>query len=336
MLLHAKAPVRVSFGGGGTDIPPYPDMAGGLVFSATIARYVHGSLRSRQDGLLRVRTIDPRWSPPGGDDGPDGLIALPAAALRAIGRHPCLDEGFELLIWSDVPAGSGLGSSSALMVLVLALLRTRLGCAPTPPALAALAVEAEREHLGVPCGYQDAYASAFGGFNIFQFGPGRVGVHRVHLPAEVVSALEQELILFSTGRVRRSGPIIGDHVRRLESADPHTLAALQRQKELAVEMRDALLTGATEEFGALLDEAWRAKKQASSRVSNPAIDELYDEARRAGITGGKITGAGGGGFFLAHCRPDRRAAVVGRLARLGLEPTPLAFESAGLRSWRAL
>jgi D-glycero-alpha-D-manno-heptose-7-phosphate kinase len=336
MLIRAKAPLRISFAGGGTDVPPFPAQEGGLVLNATINRYAYGSLRPRDDDSIQIHSIDYEQRAEFGVNEPlvfDGKLDLAKAAIRRFaGRE---SRGFELRLHSNAPPGSGLGSSSAMMVALIGALKEFRNLPLTDYELAELAHSVEREELGIRGGRQDQYAAAFGGFNYIELLGDRVVVNPLRVADDVVLELEHNLLLCYTGMTRQSDHIIEDQTARFEAGEQDALDGLREQKELAVEMKNLLLQRRTREFGELLHTAWQAKKRMSPRISNDRIDELYDEARKAGALGGKVTGAGGGGYVLLYCRSDHRHQVAERMRALDAEVEEFAFETRGLRTWRA-
>ncbi|QEC46656.1 GHMP kinase [Baekduia soli] len=334
-LFRAKAPLRVSFAGGGTDVPPFPEREGGLVLCATINRFAHGTLRPRVDGRVRVESLDLGMAIDYGADEHvdyDGQLDLVKAGIRRVSQ---LEEprGIDLFLHTAAPPGSGLGASSALMVALIGVLRDHHKLALTDYEIARLAWEVERVDLGLKGGLQDQYAATFGGFNFIEFGPGDVLVNPLRIRPTTMYELESNLLLVFTGRTRAGDHIIEDQTQRYEDSDEDALAGLRMQKTLALEMKEALLRGKLATFGSLLGVAWEEKKKMSPRISTPVIDEAYDEAIRAGALGGKVTGAGGGGFMLFYCTPGTRHKVAARLAQMGLEEAEFAFEETGLRTW---
>lgn len=335
MLIRAKAPLRISFAGGGTDVPPFPEREGGLVLNATINRYAYGTLRPRDDDDLHIRSLDYGLTAKYAADEPlvfDGKLDLAKAAVRRFAGED--ERGFDLLLHSNAPPGSGLGASSAMMVALIGVLKELRALPVTDYELAELAHAIEREELGISGGRQDQYAATFGGFNFIELSGDRVVVNPLRVAADVVLELEHNLLLCYTGMTRQSDHIIADQTARYERSDAEALAGLRAQKELAVEMKNALLQRRLRDFGDLLHTAWEAKKRMSDRISNDRIEELYTEARAAGALGGKVTGAGGGGYVLLYCRYDRKHHVAARMIELGASVDEFAFEPNGLRTWR--
>ena len=334
-LFRAKAPLRVSFAGGGTDVSPFPEREGGLVLSATINRYAHATLQPRTDGRIRVESLDLRAALEYGTDEPidyDGELALVQAAIRRVAQ---LGEprGIDLFLRTAAPPGSGLGASSALIVSLIGALSEFHKLSLTDYELAHLAWEVERLDLGLKGGLQDHYSAAFGGFNFMEFSSDGVIVNPLRMKPNIVNELESNLLLCFTGATRAGDHIIDDQTRRYEESDEGALAGLRMQKELATSMKEALLRGKLSEFGELLGTAWDYKKRMSPRITTPTIDEAYAEAIEHGAIGGKVTGAGGGGFMLFYCRPGCQHRVAERLAQMGIQGADFAFDQEGLRTW---
>ena len=315
---------------------PFPEREGGLVLSATINRYAHGLLRPRTDDRIRVESLDLGVALEYGAEerlNLDGQLDLVKAAIGRVATQLGEPRGVDVFLRSSVPPGSGLGGSSALMVALIGLLRDFHKLALTDYEMARLAWEVERVDLGLSGGLQDQYAATFGGFNFTEFHRDSVLVNPLRVNPGTVSELEENLVLAFTGATRAGDHIIDDQTRRYESSDEEALAGLRMQKELAIAMKDALLRSRLNEFGDLLGTAWESKKRMSPRISTPVIDEAYAEACAAGAIGGKVTGAGGGGFMLFYCRPGTRHKVTERLAQMGIVETEFAFDHVGLRTW---
>ena len=343
-MLMVRAPLRVSFGGGGTDLAAYYARFGGFVLSAAITRYCRIMASEPVEWGIRIRSADYRTcaifrsvgTPP-----VEEPLALPKAAIErfAGGPHPdprphtregALERGVDLALASDVPPGSGLGSSSAMAVGLARALAAYVGLPLDAAGAAELACWLEIERLGMPIGKQDQYASAFGGLNAIDFTPDAVKVTPLDLRPEVTAALSSRLLLFSTGRTRDSAEILRQ--QRADTADqPSVIRSLHGIKALARQMREALLAEDLDSFGELLHLGWRQKKCLSRKISSTAIDRWYEAARRAGALGGKIAGAGGGGFLLLYCPPQRQPAVRATLAGLGLRELAFGFDFGGAR-----
>jgi D-glycero-alpha-D-manno-heptose-7-phosphate kinase len=334
-VIRAKAPLRVSFAGGGTDVSPFPETEGGVVLSSTINRYAYGSLRPRNDGRITVESVDLGISLNlRASDGIDldGNLDLVKAAMRRLGQHE--RDGYDLVLRSSAPPGSGLGSSSTVMVALVALFQEYYGLPLGEYEIAQLAFAIEREDLGIRGGLQDHYAATFGGFNFMEFGE-RVVVNPLRVRRAVINELELSLLLCFTSITRESAKIIEDQTSRVEQKQDSTLEGLRAQKELAIAMKAALLRGELREFGALLGQAWTEKKRMSPLITSPWIDEIYELARSHGALGGKVTGAGGGGYILFFCDFDKKHRVETALEAAGTTVTEFSFEREGVTTWRA-
>ena len=339
VILRARAPLRVSFAGGGTDVPPFPEREGGVVLSSTISRYVYSTLRPRTDGVITVSSLDFDDSIDFGVEEPvvyDGRLDLPKAAIARMreSRGALPPSGFDLFLHTDAPPGSGLGSSSAVVVNVLALVAAHCGLDLTTHELAEMACRLERQDLAIPGGLQDQYAAAFGGFNFMEFHAERVVVYPLRLPAATVHELEHNMLLAYTGETRVSDHIIEDQVSRIEHEDRDALAGMRAQKEIAHAMKEALLRGHVDTFGALLGDAWRAKQRMSTRISTPRIDEAVEVALSVGALGAKVTGAGGGGHLLFVCDFERKHLVAKALTGLDMTVSEFTFSRHGATTWR--
>jgi D-glycero-alpha-D-manno-heptose-7-phosphate kinase len=334
-LVRAKAPLRISFAGGGTDVPPFPEREGGRVLSTTINRYAWGTLKPREDGQICINSLDFGVSLAYASREHldyDGEMDLVKGAIKRLA--PDYDGGYDLFLHTDAPPGSGLGSSSAMMVALVGLLNDFHGLALTDYEIAEVAYQIERVDLAIRGGMQDQYAAAFGGFNYIEFMGDRVVVNGLKISQDILNELEYNLLIGNTGKVRLSSHIIDDQIKRYEDGDSDANSALREIKALTVEMKDALLHRQLDEFGRLLDLEWQHKRRMSARISSPELDELYSVARAAGALGGKITGAGGGGYLMLYVRFDRRHAVRERLKEMGVWLREVSLEPRGLQTWR--
>ena len=334
-IIRAKAPLRVSFAGGGTDVPPYPEREGGCVLNATIDNYAWGSLRPREDGRIKIESVDLGIMLDCSVESQlefDGQLDLVKATLRHLQAQN--SNGFEVFLKSDAPPGSGLGSSSALVVGLVGLVKEFKNLPLTEHEIAQLAYLIERQDLQIQGGHQDQYASSFGGFNFIEFYADRVIVNPLRIHRDSINELEHNLLLCFTGTTRRSDRIIEDQTTRFKEKEEATLRGLNQQKQLAIDMKNALLRRHLDDFGDLLHSAWESKKSISPKISNDSINEMYEVARKNGALGGKITGAGGGGYMLLYCQFEKKHRVAEALKLLGALPTEFAFESHGLQTWR--
>ncbi len=339
-VLRARAPLRISFAGGGTDVEPFPQREGGAVLSATMSSFAFSTLRPRRDGRITVQSLDYGTSVGFGAYEQvefDGQLDLPKAAIDRILQidGAIATGGFDLFLHTQAPPGSGLGSSSAVMVSVIGLVAQHCGLDLTPYAVAELAYRLEREDLGIPGGSQDQYAAAFGGFNYLEFRPGQVIVNPLRVRDATVHELEHNMLLAFTGRTRVSDHIIDDQRQRYETGNAQALEGLRAQRELAEQMKVALVRGEVDAFGSLLGQAWQEKRKMSSRISTPLIDEAVELALKAGALGGKVTGAGGGGHMVFVCEFERKHVVAEALLGLGLTLSEVTFCKSGMVTWRA-
>ncbi len=334
MIIRSKAPLRISFSGGGTDISPYKDEYGGVVLSATIDKYAYGSLRLRPDREITVQSLDYDVVAKyrlDGDMKYDGELDLVKAAIKNMNNgYP---RGMDFFIHSDAPPGSGLGSSSTMVVALIGLLKHLQRLPLTNYELAELAYKIEREDLGIPGGMQDQYAAVFGGFNFIEFHANAVIVNPLRIDRDVINELEYGLLLCYTGRTRLSANIINTQIEHYKKKEHSVLKAMEQLKQITVEMKNALLQGRVADFGRLLHQAWLNKKQMAKQITTSSIDLLYDAARQHGALGGKILGAGGGGYLLLFCEFDKKHIVAEKLEELGGQIVEFTFDDHGLQTW---
>lgn len=336
-LFKARAPMRIDFFGGGTDVSPYAEEHGGKVLNCTINLYVRCMLRPSSDPGITISSLDlQEVSRRVGGREWDGKLSLPQAVLDALpdlhlGAGAALARpGYRITMFSDAPPGSGLGSSSALVVSMLRLLYAVAGQSYDPHQLAELAYRIERVDLGIPGGRQDQYAAVFGGMCVYHFGGGRVIVEPVLTDPTALLELESCLIIGYIGdRQLLTRHLMDDQVQRLVKGDTlryhdETKAFVDESTRLLRELRIA-------DFGRLLHDAWEVKKAFSPHIAPPIVDEVYALARRHGAWGGKITGAGGGGFLMLYCHEEHQDGVRAALADLGLQQVRCAFEFEGAR-----
>ncbi len=331
MIIRSRAPLRVSFGGGGTDVSPFLEEKGGAVLSTTIDKYAYCNLQPsvREGGVVRSLDYDVVANFHGSADlPPEASMTLPRAVLERFGLR-----GVDMLMHCDAPPGSGLGSSSALAVAMVGAARRWQGDLTDPRDVAETAILVERRDAGIEGGRQDQYAAAYGGFNFIEFWKDKTIVSPIRLPQDVLDEMQYRLMLCYTGRLRVSANIITDQVARYRSGKDDAVRALDETKALAYRMRKTLLSGALEDFGRLLSEAWVLKRQFSPRITEPAIDRMYEAALASGALGGKLLGAGGGGFLLLYCDYTKRHLVAREMMGRGGEVVPFRFEPTGLRVW---
>jgi len=341
-LARARAPLRLGFGGGGTDVSPYCDQFGGVVLNAAIGLFAHASVAARDDGRVRLEAADRDLAWTGTaeavlDADPElrllaGVYARMCAAF-APGQAPALT----LTTYADCPPGSGLGSSSALVVAMVAAFCRYFDREIDPGEIARLAFEIERLDLGLAGGRQDQYAAAHGGVSLMRFETdGRVAREAVAAPPFVLEELEESLVLYFTGVSRESAAIIAEQSENMRRGAPRSLEGLHKLKAGALAMREALETGDLARFGALLDAGWSDKKLTAGAISSDAIDEVYEAAKAYGVAGGKVSGAGGGGFMMFLIEPTRREGLKRLLTGFGGQAQGCRLEAGGVRSWLSL
>ena len=324
--------MRISFCGGGTDVQPYPQERGGVVLSTTINKYAYGTLIPAPEEGFTVRSLDynvvAKYDTPS-DLLYNGELDLVKAALRWMG----VNGGVRLFIHSDAPPGSGLGSSSTMAVTLVGLLGHYLKRPMTNYEIAEAAYIIERKELGIQGGMQDQYAATFGGFNLIEFNPTNVIVNPLRIPPAILQELEYHLVLCYTGRTRLSANIIRDQVESYRQKQADVMEALDQMKKLTIEMKNALLTGRLDDFGSLLHQGWIQKKKLARQITSPEIERMYETAMQTGAVGGKILGAGGGGYIIFYCDFEKKHLVTEALEKLGGEVVEFGFDYEGLRTW---
>ncbi|MBM4432199.1 MAG: GHMP kinase, partial [Chloroflexi bacterium] len=329
-MLIARAPVRISFAGGGTDLPAYYEKYGGMVVSATIDKYFYVILNVSDYDGLQIASSDYstfyRYSPEV-DLLWDGDLSLPRAIVHHFGLH----KGLSMFLASEVPPGTGLGSSSSVAVAVVKALSTLCGQSLSKQEIAELASFMEIEKLRMPIGKQDQYAAAFGGLNAITFRREGVTVKPVQAAAETLKTLECNILLFFTGTARNSAEILSRQRDSSARDDPQVIESLHAIKAMAQETLSCFEKGNLRRYGELLHVSWQRKKQLAPGITNPLIDECYDLAQQKGAMGGKITGAGGGGFLMLYCEEPYHEQVTQALESHGLKRMDFRFDHGGVR-----
>jgi D-glycero-alpha-D-manno-heptose-7-phosphate kinase len=330
-MITARAPLRISFGGGGTDLSTYYERFGGVVVSSAISTACHVRITPYPGRDILIRSHDYRSEivVPGAE--PVAImepLSLPRAVLAWFEQRGQRPSGIAISMKADVPPGSGLGSSSAMTVALVAAIARHLDMPLRKRDTAAAAAEIEIELLGSPIGLQDHYAAAMGGLNVLTFSRRRVEVLPLDIAPAVERSLQDHLLLFSTQRTRHSASVLQGQ-REASRSDAEVIARLHRIKALAQEMTDALREGDLAGFGGLLDASWQLKRRLATGVTSTDIDRWYALSREHGAYGGKIAGAGGGGFLLLCVPADRRARVGEVLEAQGLRRLPVVFDHQG-------
>lgn len=329
-MLLARAPVRISFAGGGTDLEDYYARHGGMVVSAAIDKYFYVFVSANDSDGVHIGSSDyrcfHRWS---GKNGRfwDGDLRLPQAILDEFD----MNEGLSIFLASEIPPGTGLGSSSTVAAALIKALSTLAGQRLDPAEIAETAYRVESGKLGRPCGKQDQYAAAFGGLNAIYFQSEGARVEPLNLDLDTQQRLHERLLLFFLGSSRNAGDIGSRQRQATREGKTEVIEALHYLKEAAVATREALESGRLQLLGEILRESWEHKKRLARGVSNPQIDEIYGRALERGATGGKITGAGGGGFLLLYCEPPYREQVCREMESLRLYRMDFHFDAGGAR-----
>jgi galactokinase/mevalonate kinase-like predicted kinase len=329
-MLIVRSPVRISFGGGGTDLPSYYEHHGGAVLSAAINKHFYTVLEKRGDGKIQIISADLRivetWQDMERMDVRGNALEIPLAVLKDFG----CDISANLFLASEIPPGTGLGSSASVCVNLIKMVAGYCHISLSKYALAERAFHIARNVLGRPVGKQDEYASAFGGLNFITFHrDGSTRVEPLNLDSDLLHELQASLLLFFTGASHHSWTILEEQDQSARKSDSHTADHLHEIRQLADTMKAALLGGELREFGLLLHQGWEIKKRISSKISNVRINAMYESALQNGALGGKITGAGGGGFLLLFCEPPHQNRVREALVALGAEEMGFQFDFQG-------
>jgi D-glycero-alpha-D-manno-heptose-7-phosphate kinase len=338
MIYRSKAPLRIGMAGGGTDVSPYCDVYGGAILNATISLYAHASLEPLNEPVIILEAIDrnERVEYPLQDAIPtDGQLDLASAmynrVVREFGKVP---SGFRLTTFVDAPAGSGLGTSSTLMVAILGAFSAWLKLPLGDYDIAHMSYQVERVELGMAGGKQDQYTATFGGVNFMEFYEGdKVIVNPLRIKPEYLLELEHNLLLYFTATSRLSSTIIEAQSKNVGDKNQQSIDAMHHLKDQARMMKEALLKGKVDDIGAILDYGFQYKKQTAIGVSNSKMDELYEAALKAGATGGKISGAGGGGFMMFYCPQNTKYKVKAALSEFSGGFRDYTFTDRGLFTW---
>lgn len=337
MTIRSKAPLRLGLAGGGTDVSPYSDLYGGAILNATISMYAYTTIEPTDDGkvvfLSPERNLREEYTNAMEVD-TDGYFVLHKGVYNRIVRQ-FTHKPLSLRITSfvDAPAGGGLGTSSTLVVSILGAYVEWLKLPLGEYEIARLAYEIEREDLALAGGKQDQYAATFGGFNFMEFAGDNVIVNPLRVNQAYSDELAHNLVLYYTATSHVSADIIKEQQQNVRSNKTDSIEAMHRLKEQARQMKEALLKGDIDRIGEILDFGWQHKKRMAKSVSNAHIDALYEAARKAGATGGKMSGAGGGGFMFFYCPGNSRYAVREALLPFGGDTKRYEFTSEGLKTW---
>jgi D-glycero-alpha-D-manno-heptose-7-phosphate kinase len=331
-MIRSRAPLRIGIAGGGTDVDPYASEKGGCVFNTTINKYAYCTLTPRNDRMMNIESHYYGRFKASLKDRPfkfNGNMDL----IKAVTNHFEIDQGFDMTIHSDVPAGSGLGGSSTMIVAMLSAIANWRGEKFSKHEMAQLSYQLERVDIGLEGGKQDQYATVFGGFNYISVSKDGVDVKPVSISEHTKNELQYRSVLCFTKMTRSSAEVIKSQKASFEKG--YNEVALDASKELAKKIGRSLKIGDIDHAATLLDEAWMYKKQFSDKVTNKRIDKLYNIARSNGAMGGKVSGAGGGGFMYFICESDKKTKVSEALKKAGADIAEFMFEPNGVISWRS-
>jgi D-glycero-alpha-D-manno-heptose-7-phosphate kinase len=338
MIIRSKAPLRLGLAGGGTDVTPYSDLYGGATLNATINMFAYATIIPADNGRIVIRSIDKDkyFESDNVDSIPiDGsLNLLKGIYNRVVKDFTHAPLSFELSTYVDAPPGSGLGTSSTLVVTVLGAFTEWLKLPLGEYDLARLAYQIERVDLNMAGGKQDQYAATFGGVNFMEFlRDDKVIVNPLRIKSVYLNELSHNLVLYNTKTSRVSSSIIERQVKNIVDNKSRYIEATHKLKEQAIRMKEALLKGDIDQIGPVLDFGWQNKKQIASGITNHLIDSIYDTAMESGATGGKISGAGGGGFMIFYCPNNTRYRVIESLRKFGGTSNRYEFTTAGMTAW---
>lgn len=338
MIYRSKAPLRIGLAGGGTDVAPYSDIYGGAILNATISMYAYANIEPRTDGKIVLNSIDKCEEIILNSElhlPIDGKLDLLKGIYNRIVKdftHKPLS--FTLSTYVDAPPGSGLGTSSTLVVTILGAFSEWLRLPLGEYDLAHLAYEIERNDLKMAGGKQDQYAATFGGVNFMEFfKDDKVIVNPLRIRSKYLNEMAHNIVLYYTETSRLSSKIIEAQSRNVIAKNQKSIEAMHQLKKQAILMKEAILKGELEKIGEILDFGWENKKQMAEGITNPMIDEIYLAAKAHGASGGKISGAGGGGFIFFYCPENTRSKVVKALEAFGGQVKRYEFTTHGLTTW---
>lgn len=340
MIIRSRAPLRLGLAGGGTDVSPYCDSFGGYVLNATIDRYAYAVIKTLDEPVIRFSATDQQTVKVKAVSEPlvlNGKLDLHKAVYNEMIRQ--FNGGkaipLELSTFCDAPAGSGLGSSSTLVVAMIRAFAELLNLPLDDYTIAQLAFKVERVDCGLQGGRQDQYSATFGGFNFMEFYEGgRAVINSLRIKNWIICELEASLVLFYTGVSRESAKIIADQSSNVKAGVADAMEAMHGIKHEALVMKECLLKG---DFAGIVEsmrQGWESKKRSARTVSNPHIEEIYSAAIKAGALAGKVSGAGGGGFMMFFVPPDRRMEVIRALNRFEGQVSNCHFTKHGTQAWR--
>lgn len=340
MIIRSKAPLRLGLAGGGSDVSPYSDIYGGLVLNATINLYAYCTIEETNDNKITVHAYDSdnyEETFPSQKSLPiDGNAILVKGVYNRIIKDYNLDPlSFKITTYNDAPAGSGLGTSSTMVVTILKAFIEWLGLPLGDYELARLAYEIERKDLALAGGKQDQYAAAFGGFNYMEFlKDDMVIVNPLKVKRWVQDELEASMLLYFTGKSRSSAAIIDEQKKSTSEGENDAVKAMHKIKQSAIDMKLAILKGDINSFAEIIKEGWENKKKMANHITNPQIEEAMNVALAHGAKAGKVSGAGGGGFIMFVVEPTRKKELEAALKQLNGFVMPFTFSEGGAHGWK--
>lgn len=339
MIIRSKAPLRLGLAGGGSDVSPYCDIYGGLVLNATINLYAYCTIEETDDNKISICSYDAdvnKSYPLSSFLEIDGDASLIKGVYNRVVRDFNLQpQAFRITTYNDAPAGSGLGTSSTMVVCILKAFVEWKGLPLGDYEIAKLAYEIERKDLALSGGKQDQYAAAFGGFNFIEFMKDDIAiVNPLKIKRWIIDELEASMLLYFTGRSRSSAAIIDEQQKNTQQGNNNAIEAMHKIKQSAIDTKLALLKGDIKAFADILREAWENKKQMANNITNSVIQQAMDVAMRAGAKAGKVSGAGGGGFIMFVVEPTRKKEVEEALKQLDGFVMPFNFSDGGAHGWK--
>lgn len=338
MIYRSKAPLRIGLAGGGTDVSPYSDLYGGAILNATLSLYANATIEPIAENRIILEAIDRNeiqefdWVK---ELPVNGTLDLLKGVYNRIQKdYGVKEQGFRLSTYVDAPAGSGLGTSSTLVVAILGAFAEMLKLPLGEYDMAHYAYDIERKDLNLAGGKQDQYAATFGGVNFMEFyADDKVIVNPLRVKQQHLFELENNLLLYYTSTSRESAEIIRKQSKNVTDNKERSIEAMHHLKEQARMMKEALLKGRLNEIGEILDYGFQQKRQMAEGISNPLMEEIYETAKKAGATGGKISGAGGGGFMIFYCPVNTKYKVIKSLENFGGRHRSYQFVEHGLNTW---
>ncbi len=339
MIIRSKAPLRLGLAGGGSDVSPYSDIYGGLVLNATINLYTYCTIEEIGEDRIVINSYDANCFesyPHSTELGIDGNASLIKGVYnRIVKDYQIVPRGFKITTYNDAPVGSGLGTSSSMVVCILKAFIEWLSLPLGDYETSRLAYEIERKDLNLSGGKQDQYATAFGGFNFMEFlKEDLVIVNPLKIKRWIVDELEASIVLYFTGASRSSARIINEQKENTSKGNRDAIEAMHQIKQAAVDMKLALLKGDMHAFAEILGKGWENKKKMADAITNPMIQEAFDVAIPAGALSGKVSGAGGGGFIMFMVEPTKKKDVMNALGRLSGFVMPFQFTDGGAHGWK--